>query len=74
MDAIVIEAFRHKRWAMKALIAACQTRPLDELMRAGLLGQGEALFAGLDLLRLGYHVAEYAPTARATHVVLRKKP
>lgn len=36
------------------------------------LGQGEALFAGLDLRRLGYRVTEHVTTTRATHVVLAK--
>jgi dihydrofolate reductase len=34
------------------------------------LGQGEALFAGIDLSALGYRTAEHVPTARATHIVL----
>jgi dihydrofolate reductase len=37
-----------------------------------LLGAGESLFAGIDLLRLGFRVTEYAPTENATHVVLTK--
>jgi dihydrofolate reductase len=37
-----------------------------------LLGSGEALFAGLDLPKLGYRVAEHLTTAGATHVVLSK--
>lgn len=36
------------------------------------LGRGEALFAGLDLPALGYHVAEAVPTALATHLVFRR--
>ena len=38
-----------------------------------LLGSGESLFAGLDLLELGYECAEHLPTAQATHVVLKKR-
>lgn len=37
-----------------------------------LLGAGEALFAGLDMPKLGYQVTEHVPTAGATHVVLSK--
>ena len=37
-----------------------------------LLGSGEHLLAGIDLLKLGYRRAEHAPTARATHVVLAR--
>ena len=33
MNAILLDAFRHKLWAMKALITACQDRSLDELTR-----------------------------------------
>ena len=37
-----------------------------------LLGRGEALFAGLDLRALGYHVAETVHGERATHVFIRR--
>ena len=33
MNEILIEAFRHKLWAMKTLIAACEDRSVDELTR-----------------------------------------
>ena len=36
------------------------------------LGQGEALFAGLDLRALGFRVVERATTEAATHVVLTR--
>ena len=36
------------------------------------LGQGEALFSGLDLRALGYRTVEHVPTDRATHIVLAK--
>lgn len=36
------------------------------------LGQGEALFEGIDLRALGYRTTEHVPTARATHVVLAR--
>jgi dihydrofolate reductase len=36
------------------------------------LGQGEALFSGLDLHALGYRTVEHVPTDRATHIVLAK--
>jgi uncharacterized damage-inducible protein DinB len=35
MNEILIEAFRHKLWAVKTLIAACQDRSTDELTRPG---------------------------------------
>jgi dihydrofolate reductase len=37
------------------------------------LGQGEALFSGLDLRALGYRTVEHVPTERATHIVLAKQ-
>lgn len=36
------------------------------------LGQGEALFAGIDLHALGYRTTEHVPTERCTHVVLSR--
>ena len=38
-----------------------------------LLGDGEALFAGLDLPALGYEVSEHVAAEAATHVVLRRR-
>src|SRR5205085_11302612 len=37
------------------------------------LGQGEALFSGLDLRALGYRTVEHVPAERAAHVVLAKQ-
>lgn len=37
-----------------------------------LLGSGESLFAGIDMLALGYKCVEHVTTQTATHVVLRK--
>ena len=37
-----------------------------------LLGSGEHLFNGLDLLKLGYRCVEHVPSPTATHVVFRK--
>ncbi|MCB0009190.1 MAG: dihydrofolate reductase family protein, partial [Anaerolineales bacterium] len=48
---------------------------IDELHLAispVLLGRGEALLAGLDLLALGYQITEHVPTEKATHIVLTK--
>ena len=50
---------------------------VDELHLAqspALLGAGEALFAGIDLLALGYACTERAATPHATHVVLTRQP
>jgi dihydrofolate reductase len=38
-----------------------------------LLGSGEHLLGGLDLLALGYACSEHVPTAAATHIVLIKR-
>ena len=38
-----------------------------------LLGSGEHLFAGIDMVKLGYECSEHVPSAKATHVVLRKR-
>jgi len=51
-------------------------RLIDELHLAispVLLGSGEHLFGGLDLLELGYERVEHVATGKATHVVLAKK-
>ena len=37
-----------------------------------LLGSGEHLFSGLDLVKLGYRCVEHVPSPAATHVVLSK--
>ncbi|HET8901054.1 MAG TPA: dihydrofolate reductase family protein [Holophagaceae bacterium] len=53
-----------------------QARLVDELhlaLRPVLMGQGEALFAGLDLHALGYEGAGTIPGERATHIRLRKR-
>jgi dihydrofolate reductase len=38
-----------------------------------LLGRGERLFDGVDLVSLGYESAEHVGTPNATHVIIRKK-
>jgi dihydrofolate reductase len=38
-----------------------------------LLGSGEPLFGDLDVVKLGYACVEHVPSARATHVVLKKR-
>jgi dihydrofolate reductase len=52
-----------------------QERLIDELHIAIspiLLGRGESLFAGIDLLALGYRCTEHVASEKATHVVLSK--
>ena len=49
---------------------------IDELHLAFapvVLGSGEALFDGIDMLALGYEVAEHVSTGSATHIVLTKR-
>ncbi len=38
-----------------------------------LLGRGERLFDSIDLVALGYEIAEQVSTANATHAVIRRK-
>jgi dihydrofolate reductase len=38
-----------------------------------LLGSGEHLLGGIDLLKLGYECTEHVATELATHVVLKKQ-
>ncbi len=54
-----------------------EARLIDELhlaLRPVLLGTGEKLFDGIDLLALGYEVAKSVQGERAMHVFLRKRP
>src|SRR5262245_29238270 len=51
-------------------------RLVDEMHVAispALLGGGEALFAGLDLPKLGYARTQHVPSGKATHVVLTRR-
>jgi dihydrofolate reductase len=53
-----------------------QAKLVDEMHFAVspvLLGSGESLFAGLDLPKLGYRVAEHLATPAATHVVVKSQ-
>ena len=48
---------------------------IDELhfaLAPVMLGQGEALFTGIDLPALGYRVSEHQATEHATHIVLAR--
>lgn len=38
-----------------------------------LLGTGESLLTGIDLVRLGYRVSEHVASPKATHVVLKRQ-
>ncbi|MFO1303158.1 MAG: dihydrofolate reductase family protein [Burkholderiales bacterium] len=57
--------------------AYLRARDIDEMHLAVrpqvLLGDGENLFAGLDLPALGYAVADSVQGERATHVVIRRR-
>jgi len=51
-------------------------RLIDEMhfaMAPVLLGSGERLFDGVDLVALGYERAEHTATSATTHVVLRRR-
>ena len=48
---------------------------IDELhfaLSPVVLGQGEAMFAGIDLSALGFRVTEHQPSEHATHIVLAR--
>jgi dihydrofolate reductase len=52
-----------------------QARLIDELhlaLRPVLLGEGESLFRGIDLRRLGYSIVESTAGERATHLIIRR--
>jgi dihydrofolate reductase len=52
-----------------------RARLIDELHIAiapVLLGSGERLFDGVDMIELGYRCTEHVSTGKATHVVLRR--
>ncbi len=38
-----------------------------------LLGRGERLFEGIDMRALGYECVQFVSSAKATHVVLRRR-
>jgi dihydrofolate reductase len=49
---------------------------IDEMHLAiapALLGSGEHLLGGIDLVKLGYACSEHVPTANATHLVLTRR-
>lgn len=59
------------------LRAYLEAQLIDEMHLAVspvLLGDGEALFAGLDLPALGYVVEEHVPSEAATHLIVRRRP
>jgi dihydrofolate reductase len=50
-----------------------QARLIDEMhiaMSPVMLGDGEPLFAGIDLPALGYRVKEYVPSDAAMHLII----
>lgn len=53
-----------------------QAKLIDEMHLAVspvILGSGECLFSGVDLVALGYECVEHAGTPNVTHIVIRKK-
>ncbi len=54
-----------------------EARLVDEMHFAVapvVLGSGEPLFQGLDLVKLGYRVTEHVTTPGATHIILAREP
>lgn len=60
---VAIQRYLHARLIDEAYIAYSPV----------FLGSGEAPFAGVDVVKLGYEVAEHVATQAATHVVLKKR-
>jgi dihydrofolate reductase len=59
-------------WTIRQYLRA---RLIDELHIAiapALLGSGEHLLEGIDLLSLGYRVSEHVASKGAMHVVMRR--
>ncbi len=57
---------------VRQYVAAGHVDEIHLAMAPVALGQGEALFAGIDLHALGYRTVEHVPTEKATHIVLAK--
>lgn len=52
-----------------------RSKLVDELHIAvspTLLGSGESLFHGINLVKLGYACAEYVPSEKAAHIIVKK--
>ena len=58
---------------IRQYLAAALIDELHVAISPILLGSGEHLFHGLDLVALGYECASHVPTTAATHVVLSKR-
>ncbi len=57
---------------VRQYIQAGQVDEIHLAMAPVAIGQGEALFSGIDLRALGYKTVEHVATQRATHIVLAK--
>ena len=53
-------------------IAAGHVDQIHLAMSPVVLGQGEAMFEGINLRALGFHTTEHVPTELATHIVLTR--
>lgn len=58
---------------MRQYLAAGLVDELHLAMAPALLGTGEPLLAGIDLLALGYECSERVASPHATHVLLTKR-
>lgn len=57
---------------VRQYIAAGHVDEIHLALSPVVLGQGEALFDGIDLRALGYRTVEHVASPRATHIVLAK--
>lgn len=58
---------------VRQYLAAGQIDELHLAFTPALMGEGENLFAGLNLFALGYSVAKTVPGENATHVIITKR-
>ena len=60
-------------WTVREYLKAGLVDEIHLAIVPTLLGTGEHLLSGIDLAKMGYRCVEYVPSARASHVVLRKQ-
>ncbi|MGH6842418.1 MAG: hypothetical protein ACREDV_10065 [Methylocella sp.] len=69
---VTILAFRQRATAAIMRSTAAIGLPARHRDRANAAGNGEALLTDLDMLALGYHVAEHCRTEAATHFAIAR--
>jgi dihydrofolate reductase len=59
-------------WTVRQYLRAGLIDELHLALSPVVLGQGEAMFAGIDLPALGFRVTEHKASENATHIVLAR--